>query len=175
MMGSILPAVPDGPAPVAGRQAVARGVRGTVGRNVVGQTRKRGRGERGAAAVEFALVAPLLFALVFGIIDFGWAINRYAVISNAAREGVRMASIGSAGTDVSSAVTAALSDIGGDGTTTVTVTCEKPDLTSCAYASAVPGDTAIVTVEYRVGWLTPVGSMFAGDMTLRKASRMRIE
>jgi Flp pilus assembly protein TadG len=141
----------------------------------VGLSSKRARTERGAAAVEFALVAPLLFALVFGMIDFGWAINRYAVVGNAAREGVRMASLGSPATTVSSSVAASLSGIGGGGSTTVSVTCEKPDSSPCVYSSAVGGDTAIVTVEYHVGWLTPVGSMFAGDMTLRKTSRMRIE
>ncbi len=34
------------------------------------------RGERGAAAVEFALVLPLLVALVLGIVDFGRAYNQ---------------------------------------------------------------------------------------------------
>ena len=48
------------------------------------------RGERGAAAVEFALVLPVLLALVFGIVEFSRAYNVQSTISGAAREGVRV-------------------------------------------------------------------------------------
>lgn len=41
------------------------------------------RTERGAAAVEFALVAPLLFALIMGIVEFGVAINYKSQLNNA--------------------------------------------------------------------------------------------
>ncbi|SFR69124.1 Flp pilus assembly protein TadG [Agromyces sp. CF514] len=52
--------------------------------------RARGRaGERGAAAVEFALVVIPLMALLFGIIDFGWIFNQQVSLSNAARESAR--------------------------------------------------------------------------------------
>jgi Flp pilus assembly protein TadG len=47
------------------------------------------RGERGASAVEFALVVPVLLLLVFGIAEFGRAYNTQAILSGAAREGVR--------------------------------------------------------------------------------------
>jgi Flp pilus assembly protein TadG len=138
--------------------------------------RRRRKGDRGAAAVEFALVVPVLVTLVFGMIDFGWAINRYSAVGNAAREGVRVASIGGTAAEITSTVNASVSDIGGGGTTTVAVTCTKPAGTTCTYASnAVPGDTAIVTVTYKVNWLTPVGSTFGSQMTVTKASRMRIE
>lgn len=50
--------------------------------------------ERGASAVEFALVAPLLFLLLFGIIEFGFIFNRWITITHAAREGVRLMSVG---------------------------------------------------------------------------------
>ena len=43
----------------------------------------RPRGERGVAAVEFALVVPLLLVVLFGIIDFGFAINRYSIVNTA--------------------------------------------------------------------------------------------
>ena len=49
----------------------------------------RPRGDRGASAVEFALIVPILLVVLFGIIDFGFAINRYTIVNNAAREGVR--------------------------------------------------------------------------------------
>ena len=54
---------------------------------------KRRRGERGAALVEFALAVPLLLVVIAGIVDFGFAFQRYEVITNAAREGARMATL----------------------------------------------------------------------------------
>jgi Flp pilus assembly protein TadG len=45
--------------------------------------------EKGASAVEFALVLPLLLLLVFGIIEFGLLLYNKAMITNASREGAR--------------------------------------------------------------------------------------
>jgi Flp pilus assembly protein TadG len=50
-------------------------------------------GERGAAAVEFALVAPLLLLLVFCIIDLGRAFATLNQLAAAAREGARVAAV----------------------------------------------------------------------------------
>ena len=47
------------------------------------------RPERGATAVEFALVLPLLFIVLFAIIDFGWVLNQQLSVTAAAREGSR--------------------------------------------------------------------------------------
>ncbi len=47
------------------------------------------RDERGASAVEFALIVPLLLVLVIGIVEFGHAFQVQGTISAAAREGVR--------------------------------------------------------------------------------------
>lgn len=44
--------------------------------------RSTNRDERGAAAVEFALVAPLLVALIMGIVEFGVAINYKSQLNN---------------------------------------------------------------------------------------------
>ena len=52
------------------------------------------RSEEGASAVEFAIIAPLLFMLLFGIIGFGLAFLRVQSIRTAVREGGRTAAVG---------------------------------------------------------------------------------
>ena len=47
------------------------------------------RNEKGASAVEMAIVLPLLLILLFGIIEFGLVLYDKAVITNASREGAR--------------------------------------------------------------------------------------
>ncbi|WP_320536210.1 TadE family protein [Pseudarthrobacter sp. IC2-21] len=49
--------------------------------------------ERGAVAVEFAIVAPLLVMLLLGIMEFSRVYNAQATLSAAAREGVRVMAI----------------------------------------------------------------------------------
>ena len=60
--------------------------------------------ETGASAVEFAIVAAILFMLVFGIIQFGIAYYRLQGLQAAAREGARVASIGGTQSDVATRV-----------------------------------------------------------------------
>jgi len=55
-------------------------------------TARRDR-QRGAAAVEFALVLPLLLTLVLGSIDWGWFFFIDQLVTNAAREGARAGSV----------------------------------------------------------------------------------
>ena len=45
--------------------------------------------ERGVSALEFTLIAPLLFVLIFGMIEFSIFFYDKAMITNAAREGAR--------------------------------------------------------------------------------------
>jgi Flp pilus assembly protein TadG len=49
--------------------------------------------ERGAAAVEFALLVPILIMIILGITEFGRAYNVQMSLTNAAREGVRSMAI----------------------------------------------------------------------------------
>lgn len=49
------------------------------------------RSERGAELIEFALIFPILLLVVVGIIDFGFLFQRFEVLTNATREGARMA------------------------------------------------------------------------------------
>lgn len=144
----------------------------------MGQSRKRARGDRGAAAVEFALVVPLLFLLVFGMIDFGWAINRYTVLNNATREGVRLASLGMSDAEVRASVLDSLDDDVNFDTSAVDVdvTCRTPANGACgSWADAASGGTAVITVTYSTDWLTPAGKIAGDELTISKTSRMRIE
>ena len=52
------------------------------------------RGNRGAAAVEFAVLFVLLMVILFGIIEFGFIWMQSHYIANAAREGARVAAKG---------------------------------------------------------------------------------
>ncbi len=50
-------------------------------------------GERGAVAVEFALLLPVLIVILFGITAFGVAFSRFVTYISAAREGARYAAV----------------------------------------------------------------------------------
>lgn len=52
----------------------------------------RSRRRKGAVIVEFALVVPFLFIIVFGVIDFSRAYAQLNAINSALREGARFAS-----------------------------------------------------------------------------------
>ena len=69
--------------------------------------------ERGAELVEFAFVFPTLLLVMLGIIDFGFLFQRYEVVTNAAREGARVAILpGYADADVQARVNQYLSAAG---------------------------------------------------------------
>ena len=51
-------------------------------------------GRGGTTTVEFALVAPLLIFLLFGIIEFGLMVKDVVALNQAAREGSRAAAVG---------------------------------------------------------------------------------
>jgi Flp pilus assembly protein TadG len=52
------------------------------------------RDEQGAAAVEFGLILPVVLLILFGTIEFGRAWNVRQTLTDAAREGARVAAVG---------------------------------------------------------------------------------
>ena len=85
----------------------------------------RRRDAEGAAAVELALVLPLLVLLLGGIIDFGFAFNTQISLTHAAREGVRVEAIGN-GDSVQAARDAFMAMGASAGTVTVPQVCDGP-------------------------------------------------
>ena len=51
-------------------------------------------GDSGAELIEFAIVFPLLMVVTAGILDFGFLFQRYEVVTNSAREGARIGTLG---------------------------------------------------------------------------------
>jgi Flp pilus assembly protein TadG len=47
------------------------------------------KNQRGGSLVEFAVIAPLLFVILFGIVEFGLILYNKAVLTNGSREGAR--------------------------------------------------------------------------------------
>jgi len=105
--------------------------------------------DRGAAAVEFALVLPILLLLVFGIIDFGRALNAQLTITQAAREGVRLAALGYPAAEVQARADAAAPELSG---VSVTIAASCPP-------GAGPTADAQVNVSYSFSFITPVGAI----------------
>ena len=80
---------------------------------MVGRPRHRKvPGERGAAAVEFALVVPLLLAILFGVISYGFMLSFRQGLSQAAAESARAAAVSAVTTDAArtASATSALDD-----------------------------------------------------------------
>jgi Flp pilus assembly protein TadG len=78
-----------------------------------GGVARRGPGEeRGAAAVEFALVVPFLLLIVFGIISYGYMLSFRQALSQGSAEGARAAAVSAADDDATrtAAALASLND-----------------------------------------------------------------
>src|SRR5918997_768708 len=118
--------------------------------------------DRGAAVVEFALVAPLLLMMVLGIAEFGRAYHVQTTLSQAAREGVRVMALQNDPAAAVAATRAAAPDLT---LTNITVTPS-----SCVASGSTPAATAMVTVTFP---LTFVTRLFGTGVTLTGRGVMR--
>jgi len=117
--------------------------------------------DRGAAAVEFALVLPLLLILIFGIIDFGRLLNTKITLTEAAREGARATAL--LGGDAGSARARAAAD---------GYAISDPEVQACP-SSPDPTDDATVTVRYEFQFITPISFLLGagGDGTVELSAK----
>jgi Flp pilus assembly protein TadG len=112
--------------------------------------------ERGATAVEFALLVPILIILVFGIMEFGRAYNVQMSLTNAAREGARSMAITKnedAARIAAKNATAHLSPALQNGNITISIT---------AGTSGCPAnEQTTVTISYNLSTMTGIAGPFA--------------
>lgn len=138
-------------------------------------------GQRGASAVEFAIVLPVLLLLLFGTIEFGVLFFDKAVITNASREGARRGVVwwtDSVGTSF------AIANVQGPVEDTVDTYC-KDYLISFGATSPSPTTTLAqpdsehlkVTVQYKYDFLIIPNfvTSIVGPLTLEGVTTMRIE
>ena len=136
----------------------------------------RVRGQRGAELVEFALTFPMLLLVLLGIIDFGFLFQRYEVLTNAAREGARVAVLPGYGAgDVVARVNEYLATGGLTGATTTPLPA-----TSVAIGGACMTLAGVrVTYPHTFMFLGPIVGLMGGggftDKTLTVEARMRYE
>lgn len=131
---------------------------------------KRWGQDRGAVAVEFALILPVLILLLLGIMEFGRAYNAQLSLTHAARESVRTLAISNIPDDaVAEAVheTPTLSPK----LTASSVAVSYADSVGpyTARSSCAKGRDAIITITYSLPTLTGL----AGPFTLTGRGVMR--
>lgn len=151
------------------------------------------KSERGASAVEFAIISPLLFILTFGIIEFGILLFDKAVVTNASREGARAAIVHGTtdGSDyaplepldiiniVKDYADGHLIDLGSSGNDDPTI--EVSYIDSSGLNNAESGGEVTVTVTFNYDFLVIpdlsqwFGGSFDGDIDLVGTTVMRME
>lgn len=129
--------------------------------------RNRHAPERGAVAVEFALILPALLLLLFGIIDFGRLMYVKNALVYASSDGARAAALhsdtggGEQATVVAVASAAAQSmnikSMSGQGTDVSVPTTPVTNFKLCPAdtSTAVDSATAIVTASIPFKWFSP--------------------
>ena len=127
--------------------------------------RNRLRNERGATAVEFALIVPLLILLVLGIAEFGRAFQVQGTLSAAAREGVRIMALQNDEAAAKAAVRNATPSLN------PAITNLQIDVTPKSCPTVNPGSTTVkLTIKYSMPYMT---GFFGSGVTLTGTGGMR--
>ena len=138
------------------------------------------RSEQGAELVEFAVVLPLLLFVILGIAEFGFIFQRYEVVTNAAREGARMAVLpGYTNADVIARVRTYVTQ----GRVTTTVTNPNIAITNVtipvgAGLPPINAKRVVVTYTHTYTFLPNIGAWFGATYTtipLTAVAEMRKE
>lgn len=114
-------------------------------------TRRRDSQDSGQVLIEFVLALPLLLVLVFGIVEFAAAWQKYQRLTNVAREGARLAAIATKQQPVVDATVQSLLTNAGLNLSDATITyrCNGPTL--CDGVGAA-GTFDTVRIDYTHRW-----------------------
>jgi Flp pilus assembly protein TadG len=114
------------------------------------KTRRQLRRQRGAVAVEFALIMPVLLLILVGTLEFGRVWSQLQVFQGAAREGARCAAVKAAG--FSSC------DIQGSIDSSAGAYTPETDATVTINGKPAPGGCTTLTrgQDVKVSWVQPL-------------------
>jgi Flp pilus assembly protein TadG len=142
------------------------------------RTLSRRRGERGAALLEAAITVPIILLIAVGIFEFGRAYQTWQVLTNAAREGARLAVInGSTDADVVTRVRNYMSAGQLENAATATVTVNR----GVALTGADTASQITINYPFQFMVLNPVvrlvtpSSTTGAPITMQSTSLMRNE
>lgn len=163
---------------------------GTMARELMpARAVRRGRGERGAALVEMAIILPIFVVLIFGLLEFGITYNSYISLRQGTREATRQGVVGNFGpttncsltglsagtsTDIQKLMCSAKTQSGlSYSDTRVKVLSGNGDFTTAG--TFTKGDSLIVCTEYPVDSVAKFISPLLGGAILKTKTQMRIE
>jgi len=132
---------------------------------------------RGQSLVEFALVLPVFFLLLFGVLDLGRGVLAFNSVSNSAREGARTAIVDQT---VSAINARAIRTSTGAGLSSGDIRIafrrsNDPTNTSNVCSPATVGCVAVVTVRTLFQAATPLIGNIVGPLCLQSTTMMAIE
>jgi len=139
---------------------------------------RRLRSEHGSQLVEFAFVLPFLLVIIGGISDFGLLFRTQSVVTNAAREGARLAVLPGNEQNDYATVRARVTEYLGDSTATGTATIAiAPATVTIAPSTNADGVRVTVTYTHDTLFLGPllglIGGSFADLVTFQTSAFMR--
>lgn len=138
--------------------------------------RARGRaGQRGQGLVETALVLPVIILIFMGIFDFGRAVFFYNAVSEAARNGSRIASVNQTSADICQVVSERAAGIALPATCAPSATAVGTWHTSSCGTATTLDCNQLVRVNYRFTAITPIISGLIGPINLTSTSQVITE
>jgi Flp pilus assembly protein TadG len=123
---------------------------------------RREREDGGQAAVELALVLPLVVLLLLGLVQLGLLVRDQILVVHAAREAAREAAVDPSAEAPRKAAAASS-------------TLAAGRLTVTASGRGAAGSRVTVEVAYRAPTAVPLVGAALGDLTLRASATMRVE
>jgi Flp pilus assembly protein TadG len=130
------------------------------------------RDQRGQALIETAIVLPIMLLVAIGIVEFGRAYQTWQVLTNAAREGARIAVLpGGDDTSVKNRISTYLKDGAIDKPSTAVVTITRDNTIAIGSGTAT---ASRVTIAYPFTFvvLHPVTTLVAPKSTVGNALTM---